>query len=156
MKSQEIGMTLVHLAWKNKRFVCKRESPLGCASCWCGIDVWVHWIVFTMVLQLFLSSRVRASMKTQHLLQTELLGHWKQKEPPMLSWRETVFLVVVLLFLPPPRTRWWKQTKSQKPVTPKEYSCREFSYSKMKKRNSRSFSSQKGGTLLRREFFSLK
>lgn len=135
MKSQEIRMTLVQLPWYNKRFVCKGQSLFGCASCWCGIDIWVHLIVFTMVLQLFLSSRVRASMKTQHLLQTKLLGHWKQIEPPVLSWRAALFLVVVLLLILPPRTSWWEQTKSQKTIISKEYFCREFSYSKKKKRN---------------------
>lgn len=72
---------LWELRWKVKKFgwlwcICpgttrglsaKDKSPLGCASCWCGIDIWVHWIFFAMVLQLFLSSRIRASIKTQHL-----------------------------------------------------------------------------------------
>lgn len=48
------------------------------------------------------------------------------------------------------------KAKSRNPVISKEYFCRDFSYSKMEKRNSRSFSSQKGGTLLKRELFLLK
>lgn len=44
------------------------------------------------------------------------------------------------------------KAKSQKTVISKEYFCREFSYSKMKKSNSRSFSSQKGGTVEKRAF----
>ena len=42
-----------------------------------------------------------------------VLGHGKQKEAPVLTRREAVFLEVVLLFLLPPRTSRQKQPESQ-------------------------------------------